>query len=437
MSPIRSDRLTPSSTLRFTRLAIVAAVIVQFGRLLRVVDYQRIDFRVYYAAVADRSTDLYDFRFRINGLPFTYPPATALVLRPLTSINELLAERLFFTASLVMVLIFALVCVRMLPRRPAAWFAVPLFVIFIVFMMPATLTLRLGQINAVIALLVLLDAVLLDHDSAFAGFGSGFAAALKVTPALAIVVFIATGRRRAAGVSIATYAAVTAFGALWYPSQTAHYWTSVLWQTARVGNVKTGFNQRNPSLTRRGTSCADFSNSIRRVVSWLPENGNFQTGVWLLLAGVIVGIAIVRVRIAFGRGNHLAAMTLISCATYAVSPITWGHHLFFLGPMTLLTAGDGRSRVRVAAAVVAGFLILDPIEHGEGAFFSFGRVILCAAAVLFMPIDERQATYEPRAYAEHNTSRTTLLQTNTARRMFRRALSNSPHTANDGNAANV
>ncbi|MEO8694877.1 MAG: glycosyltransferase 87 family protein [Acidimicrobiales bacterium] len=415
----------------------MAAVLVQFGRLLRVVDYQRIDFRVYYAAVANRTSDLYDFRYRINGLPFTYPPAAALVLRPLTSINELLAERLFFTASLAMVVIFAAVCVRMLPQRPAAWVAVPLFVIFLVFMMPSTLTLRLGQINALIALLVVLDAVLLDHDSSFAGFGSGLAAALKVTPALAIVVFIATGKRRAAAVGATTYAAVTLIGALWYPSETTHYWTSVLWQTARVGNVKTRFNQRNPGLTRAGSSCADFSNSIRRVVSWLPGNRQLHTSVWLLLGAVVVGFAILRVRKALRRRNHLAVMTLISCATYAVSPITWGHHLFFLGPMALLTAGDGRSRVRVAAAVVAGVLILDPFEHGEGSFMSFGRVILCVVAVLFMPIDERQATYEPRAYAEHKTSSTTLLHSNTATRIFRRALNTSPHTANEGNAANA
>jgi len=433
----RSDRLTNSTTLRLTRIAIVAAVLVQFGRLLRVVDYQRIDFRVYYEAIASRGTGLYDFRYRINGLPFTYPPAAALVLRPLTSINELLAERLFFTASLAMVAVFAVVCVRMLPRRPATRLAVPAFFIFIVFMMPSTLTLRLGQINAMIALLVLLDAVLLDHDSVFAGFGSGLAAALKVTPALAIVVFLATGRRRAAAVGAATCAAATLIGALYYPSETTHYWTSILWQTARVGNVKTAFNQRNPSLTRAGTSCADFSNSIRRVVSWLPGSRTFHTSVWLLLAAVIVGFAIIRVRAALGRRNHLAVMTLISCAAYAVSPITWGHHLFFLGPMTLLTTGDGRSRLRVAAAVVAAVLILDPFEHGEGSFMSFGRVILCVVAVLFMPIDDRQATYEPRAYAEHKTRRSALLHNSTPRQVFRRALSNSPHTANEGNAANA
>lgn len=433
----RSDRRNRSATLKFARLTIAAAVVVQFGRLLRVVDYQRIDFRVYYGAIADRSTDLYDFRFRINGLRFTYPPATALVLRPLTSINELLAERLFFTVSLAMVVVFATVCVRMLPQRPDGWAVMPLCIVFIVFMMPATLTLRLGQINAAIALLVLLDAVLLERDSPFAGFGSGLAAALKVTPALAIVVFIASGRRRAAAVGGATYAAATLIGALWYPSETARYWTSVLWQTARVGNVEAGFNERQPSLTHVGTSCADFSNSIRRVVSWLPASDHFHTSVWLLLAGMTVGIAIFRVRVAFDRRNQLAAVTIISCATYAISPITWGHHLFFLGPMTLLTAGDGRSRVRVAAAVVAAVLVLDPFEHGQGSFLSFGRVILCVMAVLFMPVDTRQATYEPRAYAEHKKRRIALLHPNTAMRMLRRTLSKSPQTANDGNAASA
>src|SRR5205823_1887133 len=115
-------------------------------------------------------------------LGFSYPPVTALILRPLTAMNELLAERIFFTASLAMVVAFAVVSVRLLPQRPAALATVPLYIAFLVFMMPATLTLRLGQIDALIALLILADVVLLRRDSSLAGLGSGLAAALKVTP---------------------------------------------------------------------------------------------------------------------------------------------------------------------------------------------------------------------------------------------------------------
>ena len=269
------------------------------------------------------------------------------------------------------------------------------------------------------------------------GDGSGLAAALKVTPAFAIVIFMATGRWRAARVAIATFFGATVLGYLWYPSETKRYWTSVLWQTARVGNVKAGFNQHHQSLTDPAPSCADFSNSIRRVVSWLPMSSHGQLLVWLLVVGAVVAVAIVRVGIALDRKSYLAAMTLISCAMYAISPITWAHHLFFLGPMTLLTAGDGRSRGRVAAALVAAFLVLDPFEHGEGSYMSVGRVILCVVAVLFMPIDRPQATYEPRAYAEHRTTRRALLHANTTKRILRRAISRSPQIANDGNAASA
>ena len=423
---------------RFTRLAVVAAVAVQFGRLLRVVDYQRIDFRVYYAAVADRAhTHLYDFWFRIKGLGFNYPPIAALALSPLTLLNELVAERVFFTVSLALVVVFAIVCVRMLPRRPEMWLSVPLFISFLIFMMPATLTLRLGQINAVVAALVLLDAVLLERGSRFAGAGSGLGAALKVTPAFAIVVFIATRRFRAARVAIAAFASASLIGAVAYPSETKRYWTSVLWQTQRVGNTSSQFNDRQRSLTSHGTVSADFSNSMRRVVSWLPVGGHIQTAVWLLLATIVAAVAIVRVGIAFDRRSYLAAMTLASCASYAISPITWGHHLFFLGPMALLTVGDGRSRPRVMAAAVAAFLVLDPIEQGEGSYMSLARVGLCIAAVAFMPIDEPQATYEPRAYAEHKTSMIAALHPSTAKRMLRRVLSISPKTANEGNAASA
>src|SRR4051812_46931879 len=124
MAPVGQAR----RAMRFSRLALVAAALGQFARLLRVVDYERIDFRVYYGAVVDRaSTHFYDYRFRIDGLGFTYPPAAALLLRPLTSINELLAERTFFTVSLALTVVFTAVCVRLLPQRPAGSATVPVY----------------------------------------------------------------------------------------------------------------------------------------------------------------------------------------------------------------------------------------------------------------------------------------------------------------------
>ena len=123
-------------------------------------------------------------------------------------------------------------------------------------------------------------------------------------------------------------------------------------------------DQRRRTLGRPGAANTDFSNAIRRVVSLLALSGRLQILVWLLLASEVAAIAIVRVGIALGRGSHFAAMTLTACASYAISPITWGHHLLFLGPMTLPRAGNGRSRRRVAAAAVAAVLVFDPGRTG-------------------------------------------------------------------------
>ena len=242
----------------------------------------------------------------------------------------------------------------------------------------------------------LLDAALLARRSPFAGVGSGVAAALKVTPAFVLVALFAARRARAALVGTATFASATLIGAVAFPSETRRYWTSVLWATSRVGNPHVAFNAQRLGTAGRGTVSTDFSNSIQRAVSWLPFTGPAQTVVWFALVATVGVVAIVRARRALDIGNPLAAITLASCATYAISPITWGHHLFFLGPMTLLTVGDGRSRWRLGAAAIVAYLVMDPFEQGEGSFISACRIALCVIAVAFMPIESSTPTnHEP------------------------------------------
>jgi alpha-1,2-mannosyltransferase len=236
-----------------------------------------------------------------------------------------------------------------------------------------TLTLQFGQINAVIGALLVIDMLLVDRKHRLGGIGLGLAAAIKVTPAYLGMVFAAAGRVRHAIVAGITAIAATLFAFVVLPGSSFDYWTSVLYDTDRVGRVETNFN-----------------NSLRRIVSWLELSGALSTLVWIAVSAVVTLIVIVRVRRSFARNNVLAAYTIASIGGYLVSPISWGHHLLFLGPAVALLVGDGKSIIRWATAIFSGYMVIDRIEGGEGARNAGWRILIMVLVVVLMPIDERR-----------------------------------------------
>jgi alpha-1,2-mannosyltransferase len=350
----------------------LAAAVHRFDRLWSVTEFGRLDFRIYYQAVdTHTAASLYDFEYHINNLGFTYPPFTALVLRPLTLFGLVTAERIWFVLSLALFVWFADRCARFLPHDNL--FLKSLACAFIIITMPVTLTLQFGQINAVIGALLVIDMMLVDRRHRLGGLGLGLASAIKVTPAYVGAVFAAAGRLRHAIVAGLTAIAATFFAFVLLPGSSIDYWTSVLYDTDRVGSVETNFN-----------------NSLRRIVSWLELSDALSTLVWIAVSAALTLIVIARVRRSFAVGNVLAAYTIASIGGYLVSPISWGHHLLFLGPAVALIVGDGKSIVRWATAIFAGYMVIDRIEGGEGARNAAWRILIMVLVVLLLPLDERR-----------------------------------------------
>src|SRR5262249_3919714 len=79
------------------------------------------------------------------------------------------AEKVWFTLSFALFVWFAYECSRLLPHSVESlkWIACA----FIIISMPVTLTLRLGQINALIAALVLFDLLLMMRYEYLGGVG--------------------------------------------------------------------------------------------------------------------------------------------------------------------------------------------------------------------------------------------------------------------------
>ena len=350
----------------------VTAALMRFDKLWTPGRFGRLDLRIYYQAV-DTTTpgSLYDFEYEINDLGFTYPPFTALLLRPFTLFGIVTAERVWFVVSLVLLVWFAHRCARLLPHDNE-WVK-SLACAFIIVSMPVTLTLQFGQINAVIGALLMIDMLLVERGHRFAGAGLGLASAIKVTPAYLGVVFAAAGRLRHAVVAGVTALAATIGAAIILPGSSKDYWTSVLYDTDRVGSVETPFN-----------------NSLRRIVAWLGWSDSLSTLGWIALSILVTVVVIVRVRQAFAAGNVLAAYTIASIGGYLVSPISWGHHLLFLAPAVALLVGDGRSPIRWAAAIPAIYLVIDRYGGGEDNRLSAYRILFMVMVVTLLPLDRRR-----------------------------------------------
>src|SRR5581483_2995261 len=284
-------------------------------------DRSRIDLHIYFAAVKQAFPGhLYDFKFLPTGLGFAYPPSAALVTLGLRELPTMPALPGYRTALVA-----------------ASLWAAPIY-----------LTARIGQINAFLALAVLVDFVAARRDRPWAGGLTGLAAALKLTPAIAVLAMVACGYRRAAARAVASGAAVTvlAFAVAWRDSW--RYWTSALFDIRRVGTLSNG-----------------FSNSLRRMLTLTHLPSLLQAGVWAVLTIALLVVAYLRARRAGELGNPLAALVIVTCCGFAIAPITWSHHLYFFVLVLPLVIGGGRQPLRLAAALGVALLLFEWHNPGQ------------------------------------------------------------------------
>src|SRR3954468_8296959 len=218
-------------------LVAAGACFVVFHVSPRTVWHHTFDLRVYRGAVRWwlDGHPVYDFVRPHTEKGFTYPPFAVLVLLPLALGTETTATVLLTTvsAALVVVTTWQLVAPVAVRHGWPRWAAVGGGVAVALALEPVRETLGWGQIDLVIAALVLADVLALRRGRPWAGVGIGLAAAIKVTPGLFLLYLAVTRRWRAAAVAACTVGATVLVGLAVDPS--LRYWTHWLWQTGRVG----------------------------------------------------------------------------------------------------------------------------------------------------------------------------------------------------------
>ena len=321
------------------------------------------DLRVYRGAAQLVLNDRSLYHARIwQWAPFTYPPIAAiaftpLALLPLDGDEVLVAILKVVMLYAVLALALRLPCGRCSQAGPTQlWRSalVPAAAAAALWLEPVTATLGYGQINLLIALLIVAD---LSRDETAGSKGTliGLAAGLKLTPLIFVPYLFFSRRRRAAFVALATFAATVAVGYALLPSDAHTFWGGVVLDARRVGGC-----------------CLPANQSLRGAILQLfPSAGS----VWLLGVALLVAIVGVAVAIlASRRGDE--AMGFSRCATTGllVSPVSWTHHWTLAVPALLLLgvrAVCQRSRfgmIAVAGILVVGYSYLPKLMSKPGLY---------------------------------------------------------------------
>lgn len=168
------------------------------------------------------------------------------------------------------------------------------------------------------------------------GVGVGLAAALKLTPLLFAAYLLCTGRRRAAGTALGTFAAAVAVGFVLDPADSTVYWRDGTF--AAAGRISPVAGASNHSVTGRLARTG--------APGWV---GLAAVGV-LGLAGLAVAVYTHR------RGQELLGVTLCGLLAAAAAPFAWSHHFVWFGPLVVLLAHRAAAGDRRAVAALAGLL---------------------------------------------------------------------------------
>ncbi|MFI9009014.1 glycosyltransferase 87 family protein [Actinosynnema sp. NPDC053489] len=308
--------------------APVLLVVSALGRTWTIVTgfgNETIDLYVYWALAPHvLSGDLYDVTSPNSPpdfpLPFTYPPFGALVFLPMTWLPWVAAQWVLRLLSGLCLYWMVRVALRLVAgdgwtadaalwrRRALLWTAVLLW------LQPVVHTFDFGQVNLLLAGVVL--AAMVARDSRPAGAGIGLTAGVKLVPAVSGVYYLATGRIAAAVWSVVAFAASVGLGFLVDPAQAKHYWFGLLGDASRVGPIATAHNQ-----SLRGALSRTLGHDVGTSWPWL-----LAVAVSAVLAGVALWAAV-------RAGDVLIGVLVVQVFGLLFSPISWDHHWVWIAPL--------------------------------------------------------------------------------------------------------
>ncbi len=322
----------------------------------------KLDSFVYYEAVHQwlDGGDLYSWYANPGQhlWPFTYTPLAAWVIAPLTWMSYQSATVLLIAATPLCAAVTAYAVLRQLAVAPqmartlAPWLAL----IGVIALEPFPKTMEYAQVNAILMALVAVDLFLVPDRSRWRGALSGLAAAIKLTPAVAILVLLARREWRAAATMAGSAVGLTLLAALAAPAESWEFFTSAMWDPGRAGFADYSGNQNLKGAIARG----------------LPESTwNLTWAACSLLAVVAAWFLCRRLDRLRGAGDEAGGpgqddglilslqISVVMALGLLISPISWSHHWVWCLPVLMsVAAATWRWRsTALGVAGAAGFLV--------------------------------------------------------------------------------
>lgn len=324
--------------------------------------------------------------------PFTYPPFGAWALSPLTWFDYETAARLMIMAIALQTAVIVALIGRSLGWSWGSAFAIAPWAAILVqqCLEPFTQSVGFAQVNTAMMALVMIDVAAPDSWKG-RGVASGLAAAIKLTPAIAVLIFLLRRQWRSAITMVATSLAVTLLSWVISPGESARFFFDAMWDPQRAGDAYYTSNQNLKGFVARALPENTWS------IAWaITVALALVAAVWLCLriqaAATLVAPAGDAVELA--ASDAVAApsavattpaapvlpenlATLLTAAVIMtlgllVSPITWSHHwVWGLASVVALIAVALRlkSAPLAALALVQGALfIMAPhwwFSHGQ------------------------------------------------------------------------
>ena len=255
--------------------------------------------------------------------PFTYPPFGAWVLSPLTWFDYETAARLMIMAIALQTAVIVALVGRSLGWSWGSAFAIAPWAAILVqqCLEPFTQSVGFAQVNTAMMALVMID-VAAPPSWKGRGVASGLAAAIKLTPAIAVLIFLLRRQWRSAITMVATSLTVTLLSWVISPGESARFFFDAMWDPQRAGDAYYTSNQNLKGFVARA----------------LPEN------TWSIAWAITVALALV--------AAVWLCLRIQAAATSVVTPHSASDDAA-PGPLNAATPATGVTVSAASAALVA------------------------------------------------------------------------------------
>ncbi len=305
--------------------------------------FNMIDLRVYVDG-AGHLTDgtLYDFSSGASALPFTYPPFSALIFKPLFWLPWVVTRILWQAASIAALAAIIYLTLRLIGRTgpdsrlDSVRGIVVTGTALSMWLEPVRTTFNYGQINLFLAVLVLYGAV--STRDWIAGAGVGLAAGIKLVPAITGLYYLLQRRFAALAWSVGFFALTVVLMLAIIPHQTWRYFTKLILDPGRTGPVYSAINQ-------------SWRGALSRLL------GHDVSTSWLAVCLLTSALGIWAVWAALRAGDRTAALLATQFIGLLISPISWSHHWVWVLPLLVWGFFGARRRQRAVRILMVCWLV--------------------------------------------------------------------------------